>query len=173
MGDLIGAAEMTSYDEFTEIRQLVKILLVPASAPAAQAGVGADARQDGRAPHRRGGLHRAGPGRVCAARTSAGRAMMLRRAVQGAGTFGTAHLVQRRADGELLVAKKVRLVGLDDARREDCLNEARVLSRVGHPYVVQARPPRPARSPFRTSAGCARRAAERRRRRRRRSTVRR
>ena len=55
----------------------------------------------------------------------------------GAGSFGVAMLVRRRGDGALVVAKKMRVVGMSTKERDDALNEARCLSKIRHAYVTR------------------------------------
>ena len=55
----------------------------------------------------------------------------------GAGAFGVASLVRRRADGALVVAKRMRLCGMSEKEREAALSEARTLSKIQHNYVTR------------------------------------
>ena len=55
----------------------------------------------------------------------------------GKGSFGSASLVRRKADGLLFVVKEVNLARLSAKERDESRNEARVLQQLSHPNIVR------------------------------------
>lgn len=53
------------------------------------------------------------------------------------GTFGTVYKAIRKSDGSVFALKQVSLKGLGRAEREECIDEARILSRLNHPYIIK------------------------------------
>ena len=57
-------------------------------------------------------------------------------AVVGIGSFGTAFLATRLADGEKVVVKQIKLAELDDRGRQEALQEVRVLAQLDHVNII-------------------------------------
>merc|ERR1719399_2302064 len=55
----------------------------------------------------------------------------------GSGAFGVVHKVKRKSDGHVLVMKRVDLNMLSDAEVAAAVQEATLLSKLEHPYIVQ------------------------------------
>lgn len=52
------------------------------------------------------------------------------------GVFGVVHKVARKSDGKIFALKQVHLNGMNRSEREECIDEARILSRLHHPFLV-------------------------------------
>ncbi|CUG91988.1 protein kinase, putative [Bodo saltans] len=55
----------------------------------------------------------------------------------GKGSFGSAILIRRKSDGELLVVKEVNLTKMSSKEREEARNECKVLQSLRHPNIVR------------------------------------
>jgi serine/threonine protein kinase len=55
----------------------------------------------------------------------------------GKGSFGSAILIRRKSDGELLVVKEVNLSKMSSKEREEARNECKVLQSLRHPNIVR------------------------------------
>ncbi|GMH36230.1 hypothetical protein BSKO_04098 [Bryopsis sp. KO-2023] len=53
------------------------------------------------------------------------------------GTFGVVYRAIRKEDGKEFALKQVSLAGLGRAEREECIDEARILSQLNHPHIVR------------------------------------
>eukprot|EP00775_Hariotina_reticulata_P010600 gene10600-10757_t len=53
------------------------------------------------------------------------------------GSFGTVYKAVRKADGRVFALKQVKLKGLKRVDREEAIDEARVLSQLTHPHIIQ------------------------------------
>lgn len=55
----------------------------------------------------------------------------------GKGSFGSAILIKRRSDNQLLVVKEVNLSKMSAKEREEARNECKVLQQLNHPNIVR------------------------------------
>lgn len=57
--------------------------------------------------------------------------------ILGQGAFGVAHLVRKKSNGVLLVAKKVFLQNMKQEEREKSTQEVHILRQLDSPFVVK------------------------------------